>query len=232
MSYKGIYKRLLVYGDSFCASGGLNQHRTWTADSWCDLLALRLNIPCYVYGVGGTGPLEMIHTLHSHCAAGEILPTDIVLCSYSDPNRYCLTVDTGAVNRTEPYPVEQHQWLQSVINRAGLECSVERFIHSLQLFQVYLDNTSRHDRIGISTMRALDNIAEELPCPVLFRYSFGNQLAQQRQLNYKFRHAVQLKGDMVDYMSVTDEPRTNHYNQTEAQHVSKLFYDDIVAHLG
>ena len=231
MSYPGVYKRLLVYGDSFCASGGRNQVQDWVADSWCDLLGARLNIPCYVYGVGGTGPLEMVYTLHSHVAEGMILPTDIVLCSYSDPNRYCLTLDTGAVNRTTPYPVEQHQWLESVIKSAGLACSVERFIHSLQLFQVYLDNTSRHDRIGISTMRALDSIAAELPCTVLFRYSFGNQRTQQRELNYKFRHAVQLDGDMVDYMSVTDEPRTNHYNQAEAQYVSKLFYDDIVAHV-
>lgn len=231
MSYPGVYKRLLVYGDSFCASGGRNQVRDWVADSWCDLLAARLNIPCYVYGVGGTGPMEMVYTLHSHVAEGMILPTDIVLCSYSDPNRYCLTLDTGALNRTEPYESDKHPWLQSIIKRAGLECTVDRFIQSLQLFQVYLDNKSRHDRIGISTMRALDSIAEELPCPVLFRHSFGNQRTQQRELNYKFRHAVQLDGDMVDYMSVTDVPRTNHYNQAESQRVSKLFYDDIVAHV-
>lgn len=166
-------KRILCFGDSFCADSRLyhtgdkfyqdwtNQH--WGSNqAWIDELADQLDCSVNHLGVPGTGPSDVFWQLSNFLAHNELLETDLVIITWS---QYTRSLDSVG----EPL---QHYQDYSPINEAKMHDAAKMF------FLCIYNESERFNTYNMS-VNAVDNLLRNVKSKVFHFYCFYSEFARQ-----------------------------------------------------
>lgn len=163
-------KRLLCFGDSFCADSRIHfkdirSYINWTNthwgsnESWIDELCHKLDIKVEHVGKSGTGPSDVFWQLSNFLATDKLTENDLVIITWSQLRR---SLDAEGKPLRDYDPIDEPN------------------LHTAaKLFYLYIYNQNERFNTYNMSVNAVDNLMRNYNCSLFHFYCFPTEFNRE-----------------------------------------------------